>query len=95
MSWVKEANQKYKRYHESRRGFRVYMLKRPARHSYIEDREDGKYRITNFIKGEWLAINKEGIVFRRDNRLDLCDDIEFFHFGRIIAPSQEQYNPGK
>lgn len=80
MGWVKDANRKYKfgRYEGSRRGFRIYCLIRRNIHVYYEDRPDGRYRITDFIPGKFIAIDKNGLTFTRLYITELWTDIDFY-----------------
>lgn len=59
MSWVKDAN-KIGEYKTTYGGYRIYCIKQPQIVERIEERETGIYRITDFVRGEFLAINKDG-----------------------------------
>lgn len=61
MSWVKEAN-KLGKYLQTYKGFRVYETKAATHSERFEDRPDGRFRITEFEKGEAVAIDKTGEV---------------------------------
>lgn len=75
MSWMKEAN-KLGRYVMTYRCFRVYCTKEPETQEIIEDREDGQWRVTNFIKGEFVAIDKKGVVINGTGLESLGFDID-------------------
>lgn len=67
MSWITDANKKYKAqmYRETRHGYRIYIIRHSQMHQYIEDRPDGRYQVNDFIRGEYIAINKKGWIYRR------------------------------
>lgn len=79
MSWITKANKRGK-YENTYRGFRIYCTKFPQVHEWFENRPDGKYRITEFIKGEFLAIDKTGTELTESNieALAYKIDIELF-----------------
>jgi hypothetical protein len=76
MSWIKEANKigKYERSHE---GFRIYCTKEPEIKVTIEDRTDGQWRRTDFIKGWFVAIDKNGVRFENSSMTELWTKIEW------------------
>lgn len=76
MSWIKEANKigKYERSHE---GFRIYCTKEPEIKVTTENREDGLWRRTDFIKGWFVAIDKNGVKFENSSMSELWTRIEW------------------
>lgn len=60
--WIKIVN-RLGRYERSYEGFRIYCTKEPEIRQSIEQREDGQWRITEFIKGWFVAIDKYGVRF--------------------------------
>lgn len=93
MGWVKEANRKYKfcRYEGTRHGFRIYTLLRRQTFVYFEDRPDGRYRITEFTKGKFIGINRDGLTFIRPHLSELWYDIDLFkNIGHISSSSNRQ-----
>lgn len=86
MGWVKDANRKYKHYVETRHGFRIYRTKFAQRHTYIEERPDGPCRVTDFVKGRYVAINRDGLAFTRATMTELWWDIDIYHdIGHIMG----------
>lgn len=96
MGWVKEANRKYKHYVETRHGFRIYRTKFAQRHVYIEDREDGQWRVTDLLPGRHVAINRDGLGFARATITELWWDIDIYHqIGHIMGSVIKTENNGK
>lgn len=67
MSWITDANKRYKAqmYRETRYGYRIYTIRHSQLHDYIVERNGEKWRVADFIPGEYIAINKHGWTFRR------------------------------
>lgn len=91
MTWIKAANRKFKasRYRETRRGFRIYTVRASQRHEYFEQRGGQLWRITDFIHGEFIAVNKEGLLFRRQFVTDLWQDIDIYHYTECVVGEPE------
>jgi hypothetical protein len=66
MGWVKEANE-IGVYEGSHNGFRIYRVREVEVKERFEKREDGHYRITEFIPGWVVAVDKQGCRFESDN----------------------------
>jgi len=62
MSWIKEAN-KIGKYDETRYGFRFYIIKEPSSIESIKEINGELYRCTDFIKGEYVAVDSTGLTF--------------------------------
>ena len=91
MSWVKDANKKYKHYTGSRKGFRIYRTKFAQTHVYIEDRPDGRYGVTNFLPGRLVAIDKTGLTFTRQHTTEIWNDIDLYRAFDYIPSSSNRY----
>lgn len=63
VGWIKEAN-KLGKYRNSYKGFRIYTVVEPTHSERIEERQDGSYRITEFTKGDYIAIDKYGVTYK-------------------------------
>ncbi len=63
VGWVREAN-KLGKYKKTYNGFRIYILVEPTHSERIEEREDGAYRVTEFTKGDYIAIDKYGVTYK-------------------------------
>lgn len=83
MSWIKDAN-KIGVYLMTYKGFRLYETKAPTHSERFEDREDGRYLITEFEKGEAVAIDKTGEVVHGTGRLTLCEKIDYIMVKRYF-----------
>lgn len=62
MHWIKEAN-KLGKYDKTYQGFRIYCTKEPESIQRMEEREDGQWNVTDFIQGEYIAIDKTGLRY--------------------------------
>lgn len=60
--WVKEAN-KLGKYSKTYYGFRIYTVKPADTKVTFENREDGVWRRTDFLPGEYIAIDKYGVRY--------------------------------
>jgi hypothetical protein len=74
--WIKEAN-KIGKYVNTWGGFRIYRTKEGKINQRIETREDGVYRVTEFEKGWYVAVNKDGDIIECDSAEALCYKIDF------------------
>jgi hypothetical protein len=79
--WVKLAN-KIGRYSRSYEGFRIYCTKEPEIKQSIEERSDGTWRRTEFIKGWFVAIDKYGCRFEASSVDQLAFKIDIENFAR-------------
>lgn len=79
MNWIKDAN-KIGRHETTYRGFRVYCTKEPEVNTCIEERDMGTYRVTDFIKGEFMAINSKGDKITGNYLEDIAYKIDFYEF---------------
>lgn len=83
MSWVKEAN-KLGKYLQTYKGFRLYEIKAATHSERFEDRPNGRYRITEFEKGEAVAIDKTGEVVHGSGILTLSEKIDMIVLKRYF-----------
>jgi hypothetical protein len=76
MSWIKEANKigKYERSHE---GFRIYCTKEPKVKCTVVEREGEMWNRTDFIKGWFVAVDKDGVRFENSSVSELWTKIEW------------------
>jgi hypothetical protein len=66
VSWVKEAN-KLGEYRTTYKGFRIYCTLKPEAKSRIEKRNLQTFRVTEFTKGKYVAIDKSGATLEGDS----------------------------
>lgn len=59
MGWISESN-KIGKYKTTYKGFRFYCTKESEVIESVVERDDGMYNKTEFIKGEYIAIDKSG-----------------------------------
>lgn len=63
VGWIKEAN-KLGKYKTTYYSFRIYTVDEPTHTERIEEREDGTYNVTEFTKGDYIAIDKYGVTYK-------------------------------
>ena len=84
MSWIKEAN-KIGKYERSYKGFRFYCTKEPEIISRIEERDGEQWRITDFMKGDFVAIDKTGLRFEAHHFDELAGKIDMEIMRRVYS----------
>lgn len=62
MSWIKEAN-KIGKYEQTYKGFRFYCTKEPEIKQETFEKDGERWNRTDFIKGDFVAIDKTGLRF--------------------------------
>lgn len=75
LNWIKKANQ-IGTYERSWKGYRIYCTKEPKITSKIVERIDGLYKQTDFEKGDFVAVNREGFVIIKHFMVDIAEEID-------------------
>lgn len=63
-------------YEGSYYGFRLYCTKQPTHKETIVEQEDGRYRMTEFFKGHYIAVHKKLGRLECDGRDNMMAKIE-------------------
>lgn len=91
MTWIKKAN-KLGRYLDTYQGFRIYVIKPTEVKEEIEERPDGLYRITRFIPGELVALDKTGCRFEGNGKGEIYCKIDIETFQRACIKRENKFN---
>src|SRR5262245_29252811 len=75
LSWMIYANKRGK-YEHTYRGFRIYCVIEGTVNTHIENKSDGQWRVTEFKKGLYMAIDKFLTVLDADNMESLAYKID-------------------
>lgn len=91
MTWVKEAN-KLGKYEETYDGFRIYVTKEPQVLESSFEEDGSTWLRTDFVPGEFVAIDRDGVTFTRRYLTEIYYDIDLEMLRRRLDKRERRYN---